>query len=603
MNIKSLTIMGMHNVDCVTYDFMNMVYLNGRNGAGKSTIIQAIQLGILGYIPGTNKTNAAIFKHCNGKHMSVQITFDNGVKILRQWDAAGKEVKASVITEPENLDIMSILDKATLPVCSYNEFISMTSNKLKDWFIAFLPKSSQELDWKKELRTVAPAVDMVSPDMLTEAANVLSTDDLVDSIRNFNQLCKDNISVLKGDIIRLENTIQSLVYYDDFDFTLDESQILEEIRNLEIQRDSISSRISGVQANDRIKEKLSHLTISDKSPDLESNVKYTELLNKHKELKEIEETNSTYVSQLKSEIDAMYSEIDRKEYIISGGGICTFTNSVCDSISKQIASLKSEVCDLKGKIQIKSDERNAITTKLSVTRANIEATNREIAFIKNEYAAYEALHSQVDPGLDGISVADLEAEKIHLRDKITDLRNNLVKIQANKKYDSLSETLHKEKRLSEAKLEIYKAWDKLSGVNGIQSKVMSAPFEQFESDMSTTISKLFDDNSQAKFVVGEKANSFSFGLMRDGQYIDFDMLSSGEKCLYALALLITINRYSPSDFKLVLIDDLFDHLDDTVIRNCFTTLYNITDLQMIIAGVKSSDIPIFDKFTIRIGDQ
>ena len=38
-----------------------IVGLLGPNGAGKTTIIQAIQLALLGYIPGTDKNKTAIF--------------------------------------------------------------------------------------------------------------------------------------------------------------------------------------------------------------------------------------------------------------------------------------------------------------------------------------------------------------------------------------------------------------------------------------------------------------------------------------------------------------------------------------------------------------
>ena len=66
MKVKSVGISGMHNVTKQTYNFDNVNYLYGLNGAGKSTILQAIQLGILGYIPGTAKRPADIFKHANG---------------------------------------------------------------------------------------------------------------------------------------------------------------------------------------------------------------------------------------------------------------------------------------------------------------------------------------------------------------------------------------------------------------------------------------------------------------------------------------------------------------------------------------------------------
>jgi ATPase involved in DNA repair len=57
MKLSSIRIQGMHNVVDKTYKLNNMNYFVGPNGAGKSTIMQAIQLALLGYIPGTDKRN------------------------------------------------------------------------------------------------------------------------------------------------------------------------------------------------------------------------------------------------------------------------------------------------------------------------------------------------------------------------------------------------------------------------------------------------------------------------------------------------------------------------------------------------------------------
>ena len=63
MKIKSIYIDGLHNAVNKTYDFGDMVYIFGHNGAGKSTILQAIQFALLGYFPGTAKTKEAMLRH------------------------------------------------------------------------------------------------------------------------------------------------------------------------------------------------------------------------------------------------------------------------------------------------------------------------------------------------------------------------------------------------------------------------------------------------------------------------------------------------------------------------------------------------------------
>ena len=63
MRLTSIRIVGMHKVEDKTYQLKDFNYLYGQNGAGKTTIMQAIQLAILGYIPGTNKTKSDVFRH------------------------------------------------------------------------------------------------------------------------------------------------------------------------------------------------------------------------------------------------------------------------------------------------------------------------------------------------------------------------------------------------------------------------------------------------------------------------------------------------------------------------------------------------------------
>ena len=74
------------------------------------------------------------------------------------------------------------------------------------------------------------------------------------------------------------------------------------------------------------------------------------------------------------------------------------------------------------------------------------------------------------------------------------------------------------------------------------------------------------DSLRAKFNISAKANSFSFGLIREDKYIAYDQLSSGEKCLYTLALMICIADNSKCPLKLLLCDDMFDHLDSKAVE-------------------------------------
>ena len=143
MRIKSVHIQGMHNVEDKTYHLSNATYFYGENGAGKSTVLQAIQLALLGYIPGYNKTKEGIFRHANCSKMVVELTLDDDTTIMRSWQRKGRDI----VTESSVDDTSDLLGSIELPISNFSEFTSMTANKLKDWFISFLPDADKAIDW------------------------------------------------------------------------------------------------------------------------------------------------------------------------------------------------------------------------------------------------------------------------------------------------------------------------------------------------------------------------------------------------------------------------------------------------------------------------
>ena len=167
-----------------------------------------------------------------------------------------------------------------------------------------------------------------------------------------------------------------------------------------------------------------------------------------------------------------------------------------------------------------------------------------------------------------------------------------------KKYNELIDILTEDKYKVESEIICYNSWIKLTGVNGLQSDDSAAkPFMDLAGQMDKYIQTVFGESVKSKFNIESKANSFSFGIERNHKYIPFNLLSSGEKCLYTLALMISLVDNSKSPLKIVMVDDLFDHLDDINAEKLFESLQKVNDIQMIFAGVKN----ISGDFVVEVG--
>ena len=604
MKIKSIHIIGMHKVADKTYNLNDLTYLFGKNGAGKSTVLQAIQLALLGYIPGTDKNKTAIFRHANGLNMSVELTFDDETTIQRSWVNTGKTIEATVTMKPDGLDIESIVKDLELPIFNFNEFVGMSANKLKDWFIDFLPDVASKVDWRRELVGAAKESLALEDTVLTPAMSVLNASESLGELertRTFNTWCKEQISITKKESERLESIIQNLIYYNDCDTSVNEDELREDIRVAEIQLESVQGKLYKLHNVASIDEKLKSIASKINADSLESDPDYIEKTKKVEEINEKLEQANAKANDLYEEISSTKSMLHNVQTVLSKGGICPYTSEMCPTIGANLSSMKEESTQYEQKIAALTTEHKELTANASTYSQYISDLRRqidEISFAYNRYNMWKEELAQISD--DYGSREDLEAEEAQIRSELAIKRQNLEHYIANREHDRLIGTLSEDKYKADLSLNIYKAWEKLSGVNGLQTKLMREPFDAFAAEITSNLRSFFGDGVVAGFHISDKANSFSFGIIVEDRYIPYDLLSSGEKCLYTLALIIAVVENGASPLKVILVDDILDHLDSEKIDSCFSTLYSINSVQIVLAGVRIPNHPKFDEFTERI---
>lgn len=591
MKLKSIDIRGMNKVVQHTYTFDNdVVYLNGKNGAGKSTVLNAIQLALLGYIPGIAKKNDLIMKHANGPFLSVTATLDDDGKLMqvsRVYTANKKGINCSVSTIPDNLNVADILGDLELPVFNFNEFIGMSANKLKDWFISFLPSNQITIDWDKELRESLQDIQLTESRFYDETLQYINNLGMggVDQVRAANAYLKQLLSFKKSEMERMTNSIQSLIFYDDYKDDMSIEDIEAQKQAYQLDYSEAITLQKAYEASHQVLEQLN--TYTDLVDSLEDDSRYSktvehkvQLESKLNDLNIKLSSNSMHKSEAQSKLHSLTS-------LTSGNGICPYTNSVCDSIKSSLETWKAQMVELQKEIDNYNQYEKSLHTQIQNTRNEFSKYQMEITSLENQYKSRDNLKSMVNPTLTNINIQEV-LDRIQFDEKtISELSDKLVKAKANQQYNSLVDTFTAQKFDIQQSIEALKVWIKLTGENGLQTQFMGDPFADLSENLSGYLSAMFDEpNLKAHFNLSTKVNSFSFGIDRNGSYIPFDMLSSGEKCMYTLALLTCLTDTSNAQLKLIMIDDLFDHLDDENIENVFKGIQSISGIQYIFAGVK-----------------
>lgn len=600
MKINKITIQGMHNIIAPkTYNLNDHNYFYGKNGAGKSTILQAIQLALLGYIPGYDKTSKSIYQHSNSKSMTVVLELldrDNIIRIERSWTKVGQSIKSDNTLSGTTMKIEDIVNELILPVYDFNDFMKLSSNKMKEWFLEFLPSQCTKIDWDSELTKVMvnyPHSQEIKDNILKRIMQL--NKDGKELIVEVNSYIKELISYTKAQIDSTQGTIKELVRYDDAPIKSVEQLRgdLNRLNELKIDRERWKvNKERNKKLEDQLKLYLSKYFAPSGIEDpqylryqnavAQLRIKIHELIAQQPELED-------KINQLNQNLIQLQNEIKHKHEIIDTEGICPLCKS---HIAHLVDGAKDEAMQLENEFDKKYRELQSLKEQYEKNDERLKALDKE--FNQAVDSSNEIMNAYND-------IQNLKAQLNHLPERddldtdydglIKELTDDLIKVEANKRYDSLVTELTAKKIISESNLEMLKELKKLTGVNGLQTTAIAqSPFNSLKEKMDEMLITVFGQSYKAHFIENGTSNSFDFGVLVDGTYVSYTTLSSGEKCMFTLALTLSLLSLSNSRIKLLLIDDLFDHLDKDNANKLFTSLYNMKDnIQTVFAGVNKPD--------------
>ena len=589
MKIKSIYIDGLHNATNKTYTFGDIVYIFGNNGIGKSTILQAIQYALLGYIAGTPKNSKeAILRHSPKGEIKVELILideNNEITITRKVNKGGTKLEVS----PANYDISEVTKDIELPIFNFNEFVNQTANKLKEYFIKnILPTTDGELDWNQIL------LDSVADCNFTDKATIIEyglslvnnlDGEILDRVVNANAKFKEEQSFNKSESQRLQNTIDSLIYYDDYVGPADINEINSQLMSLNILRDELIKYNSASDATKSMQDELSNL--DDKLNQFGGKSGYDNLRIRLDMLKARFTELSATINNKQKELTAIRTKDAETTAIIQSSGVCPYTKDSCKSMILRIEDLRNESVKYKAVAVKYSEELDRLNAELNDLNLDIRKCESAINEFDKAWERAESLRKMTS-NIPEKPATDKTVYEIN--NEIDVLSQSKSKLESNIRYNETIDNLTKLKYELELKNQALSCWVKTTDTNGLQTTLMQKPFEELAHTMTDYIQQMYGNSDlKAHFNVTSKSNSFSFGLIREGIYIPYDLLSSGEKCLYALALMICIVDSSESPLKVLLCDDMFDHLDSHTIENTFRTLKSIKNVQFIFAGVKHCD--------------
>ncbi len=595
---------GIHHIDLTAGKGEPIVLFGGLNGAGKTSILTAIRLALFGKssLDGIKSKKAyedelrgfihkSNDKQCDCSSVRLQLSYsklgmDYEYQVTRSW-SGGRDGLNEEITIKENGKILSELDN-TQAQSFLNDLIPLG---IADLFF---------FDGEK----IKSMADDEDGHVLVEALKKLVGIDLIDrAIHDTGVILRRN---KKQDISKSERK-----EIDDMELRLKSIENEVEQRSLEYENNYLTLKIeleaTLQKATQRLDESGGTWAKGRESLVKEQNVLESQRREIGQNINEIMRGDivfslaPTFMEKLNKQLIGDLSIIQSQEF-----------NEQLDSKVKDIKGASSiEISKLVDQLKynISREPKNNISSyQFHEFESTVKNSIKSKDLLKNMLHKYEVLETEIDnlglnisrapdeAQLEGlfknINEISLEIEKLNLhgasiKAKIESLLNEGIRIthELEKSYKGLQGNITT-KSVSNTANKVIEAMSSLSD-NLIQSKV-----SQLESEFNKVFKRLTRKDDMAYQAKIDRINFMIDLVDKNGNKINKKLISSGEKQIYALAMLEALGKTSGKDLPFI-IDTPLGRLDSNHRSKLVNNFFPVIGEQVIIL---STDTEVDEQF-------
>lgn len=561
--------------------------IHGKNGSGKSTIVDAIIISQLGYLPRYGKQASKTMFGARDKSMAIGMTLSDGFKVERVFSGTRSRASTETTTFPGGVTkdearatVLTNLGNCTISF-DLEEFLALSDAKARQYIFSILPVDQEKFNRE----------DIIS-DRKMDYENVWSQGMVVqDGIIHVLSWLKSQLSDERKIKKNAESAQKELA-----ERTAELSETPGQIKSKKSELDRLIADLPVIQT------RIESATAPDKRTDLSNKIEELRLQiaekkgmltgakSSYKDKREkLDDLPGGYVLEFgdkKERLEELRISLAKQKAInvfdgsLVAGHICeTCRQEITEDhigvlkkskfkIISGISNTEKQIFDLDEEIQKIIISHNQQMELLSENRINLKSTinsksteinrlNAEILNLeKTQNELLDQMSAMGDPDTEPVSVEDLEKQKEVAQEQIKILREEIGTLTRQKETMGNLEDANVKAEESREKITWLK--DEVKAFSKVLGEILEDSTGPFMNNVNLILQHVNEGYSFYLDLINETMTKdlFEMGWDRDGIKIPFASLSNGEKALFGLAFQCAVIEAENPPIKVLLADNI-----------------------------------------------